>query len=306
MVQHQKITRPNIYILFWGGIVADINSSEYNSRRSIERIKKLSISWAALVGLVLLFQAYTYSGLYAQLAEWQFLRFERLFPFSSLALTTLVFSLPLLIFLWVRRRRHRKLYGAIQHDIFISRLQKIFGIFRNFAIVAFVISVIFFIIALRAPNYDSQSTQSVTATNPIVTNTPVQMDGSVLYNRVAAYSQKTFLTRRDLLLAPVTLNETDKTFSYFLVIKDRSQVGPARDASVKGFARKVKLPGGFRVLFDNAGYDVAQDTYLIFDSAEAARKRQFGLVETTLRLGILLLIGMLISRLVLRKYERKD
>ena len=84
-------------------------------------------------------------------------------------------------------------------------------------------------------------------------------------------------------------------------------MGPGQTASIKGYARKVKLPGGFRVLFENAGYDVAQrDTYLIFDTAEEAQKRQFGHVETSLRLGLLLLIGMFISRLILHKKERDD
>ena len=179
--------------------MSDINSSESNSRRSIERIKKITLSWATLVGLVLFYQAYTYSGFYAQLAEWQFYRFERLFPFSSLALITLVLSLPLLIFLWVRRRRHRKLYGTIQHDIFITRLKKIGDSLKISTIAVFVISAIFLVMAFRAPNYASKSTQKVTTMNPIVENTPVQMDGNIFYNRIAAYSQKTFLTRRDLL-----------------------------------------------------------------------------------------------------------
>jgi len=52
-------------------------SSLARSRRGIRRIAYLTMLWATVVATVLSIQAVKYTGLFANLAEWQFLKLRK-------------------------------------------------------------------------------------------------------------------------------------------------------------------------------------------------------------------------------------
>lgn len=285
--------------------MAENISSEERSLLSLKRVNKLVLIWACVVIFILLIQAYFYNGLYARVAEWQFSKFERLFPFSSLFLIAFILSLPLLILYAVRKRRHRRLYGEPVNADRLRDIQKKFNFLSVITIGAVLATLLVFILSLRVTDHSNREVQTITALDPIMQDGPVVLEANVLYNRLASYSQKTLLTRNQVMLAPLRFNETDTTLRHFVMVNGKNKAGPMQFEAVKGYARKTRLPGGFRVLYGNSGYTVDKDTYVIHPSAASAHKRRFGLAETLARLSFWLFLALLLVYAYRRRLKRE-
>ena len=297
---------PNQNQVLGGLIVAEHISSEERSLLALKRVKNLGLLWASFVTFILLIQAYFYNGLYARIAEWQFSRFDTLFPFSSLALTVFVLTLPLLMIYAIRKRRHRRLYGKPLLANRLRDVQKKHALLKAITLVMILVTIIVFLLSLFVADHSDRENYTFTSSSPITRDGPVTAEVEVLYNRLASYSQKTFFTRNEFMLAPLRVKDTDTTLNYFLIVKGKNMAGPAQLETVKGFARKTKLPGGFRVLYANSGYTVGKDSYVIHPHSASAYKRRFGLAETLARLCLWLCLALLLTFAYRRRLQREN
>lgn len=280
-------------------------SSVTRSRATIRRVVIATILWATVVMAVLSMQAWNYTGLFSQLAEWQFSKFERMFPATTITAISFLFSLPLLILLSVRVRRHRKHYGSPSLEYAYRRESKISVFLLLVTGISFSLCVISFIIATSNQKPLTKLSTSLNYKNGVeVEEGPLETEAVVLNNRIASYRQKTAFFKNDLLLAPVTLGNDVTSLKYFKVIPSVDARSPSTEA-VNGYVRKVKLPGGFKRLFSNSGYVVSKPTYIIYPDAEAALAPKFGLTETLLRFTLLFLLGFGIHRLYFRRVRRE-
>ena len=280
-------------------------SSLARSRRGIRRIAYLTMLWATVVATVLSIQAVKYTGLFANLAEWQFLKFERMFPATTISLIVALFSLPLLFLLLARLRRHRKHYG---HPSFESRLRRekkisvfLAGITISFALLALIA-------LLTALNPGPVQTELSTSLNDqrgaVMQEGPVDTQGTVLYNRIATYRKDSAFFKTGLLLAPITQSNDSTQIKYFLVLP-KVNAGPPQSERIKGYVREEKMPGGLKVLFTNSGYSIDNPAYIIYPDAKSALAPWFGTTETFLRFTLLFLIGFVLHHLYRRRLIRK-
>ena len=280
-------------------------SSVTRSRAAIRRIIVVCILWATLVLVVLSVQAWSYTGLFSQLAEWQFTKFKRMFPAMTITAIAFLSSLPLLVLLSIRVRRHRKYYGpptlehALEREVRISHfLLSVIGALTVLCLISFVLAI----------NKEKPLTTLSTSLNYLdnvrTQEGPLETEAVVLHNRIASYRQDTALFQSALLLAPVTQGDDAKSLKYFKVIS-KIDARPASTEKVSGYVREIKLPGGFQRLFTNSGYTVSNPAYVIYPNANAALAPKFGLTETILRFALLFLLGFVIHRLYLRRVRRE-
>lgn len=281
-------------------------SSEEKSSRGLRRLSLITVLWLSVVAVILAIQSNRYTGLYANISEWQFSNFERLFPISTILALALLLTLPLIIFLSLRKKRHRKLYGKPRLSSRIKSEELTTVILRCTTLALFVISLVAGLQALqigKKPNTKQQKLDY--QVGKLLPHGPIQEEALVLYNRIGYYSQDTLLTKRSLYLAPVMKNADAQTIKYFKVVESSSVAAPSNSEVVKGYIRKVALPGGFERLFTNSGYKIDEESYVIFPDSKSALKPHFGLTETLLRLSFLFLLGTLLHWAYLRKLRKK-
>lgn len=282
------------------------SSSLAKSSRFISRLGIITAVWAAFVALILSVQAIKYNGLFENIAEWQFANFEKLFPVSTILILSILFSLPLLVFLWLKTRRHRKHYGIpdlttrIKREVFKNRM-----LLTSTSLLA-LITLVVFVLALRTGTAKSKTLQQLNfSSNTSEMEGPVQTQALIMYNRMAFYSQDTFFTDKDLLLAPVLNDESDKLLKYFIVLPSKTEGAPAERGLVEGYVQEDNLPGGLKKLFTNSGYSLDKTTYIIYPDARSALKPRYGTTESLLRLTLLFLLGTVIQWLYLRKLQNE-
>jgi len=280
-------------------------SSVTRSRAVIRRVVFATILWATFVMGALSIQAWNYEGLFAQLAEWQFSKFERMFPATTITAIAFLCSLPLLVLLSVRIRRHRKYYGLPSPEYAYRRESNVSVFFLLVTGVLSTFCVISFIVASSNQKPLIKLSTSLNYQNGVeIQEGPIETEAVVLNNRIASYQQKTAFFKNDLLLVPVTQGDEVTSLRYFKVIPSVDARPPSTEM-VSGYVRKVKLPGGFKRLFSNTGYAVSQPTYIIYPDAEAALAPKFGLTETLLRFTLLFFLGFVIHRLHFRRVRRE-
>src|SRR5258706_16101175 len=83
-------------------------------------------AWSVLVGLVLLWQAMTYRGLFAFAAEWQLNAFGNYYPALTFLVLILLFVSPSLLFLRTKDKQSRQLES-------VSELRRAEAVARRFS-----------------------------------------------------------------------------------------------------------------------------------------------------------------------------
>ncbi|WP_010217940.1 hypothetical protein [Sphingomonas sp. PAMC 26621] len=241
--------------------------------------------WIVLVVAFFTWQAGTYRGLIALLAEWQFNEFGVYHPLLTFLLFVLILApLPFLF-----TRRHRKSPAASSaavpaSDVLPVRsdLSRAIGEATRFLNVLLVAAVGCLAAALLACG---MILMLPTAAGPIqrisasatLPETPSQglteLRGAILYTRTSAFDEDLWLTRRNIRFAPMVDAGADPSaVRYFIELSPTDGSQRAETISARqGILVKDALPGELFRLYRYAGFRVTPTHYVLFRSAATMR-----------------------------------
>ncbi len=282
--------------------------------------------WLALVAYYFLGEALSYRGFVADLAEYQFLHFNRYWPTFTFALLTTLCSTPFILVLGLiraRQRRNERLGNARidDHRIMLGRLNRLQNFFAGASLgCAICVGILGFqILTLPSDAYDPRS---------IVIGSPdaiapgdgrAVLTGSVDVTETAQFNEDLMLVRRSFYFAPIRSGPDDKSpLRYFVQVRrddSKNRFDPLPEARkdvrvpyfrIKGIAftpyrdgvlKRGALPGEIASLYRAAGYQVDRDNYVLFASNEPIRWRLQMLAGEFLILAIVAaLVALLFAR----------
>lgn len=285
-----------------------MNNSDALARSNafpIRNLVWLTLVWATLVGAVLIWQSYNYTGFFAWVAEQQFRLFDRLFPTATILLVVFILSLPLLILIALRLRRRHKKYGSPSAREVLARdisLRKVLGFI---AIAAFVGAAILMLIGQSIGSLTDKPIANLSfQTGAAPTSGYIDTRALVLTDRISFYREALPLAGRTLYVVPVVENADSKAIKYFLEIP-KQDAEPAQRRDISGFMKAQSVPGGLAQLYENAGYDISEPTYIIFEDHISARWPWFSAAGTATVAGLLLLLGVLVQTVSIRRQSKK-
>lgn len=262
--------------------------------------------WVVLVGLFFLFQALDYRGIIAQLAEWQFLHFDRYWPTLTFVAMTSLLCAPLLVAIWLLRVRQRRdeSFGPARVDdgrIVRGRLERLQGFFTGVAAGSVIAAVIVLILRLQLPT-DEGSPRSIVMGSPDAI-APVEgravLTGTVDLRETAQFNENLLLVKRTLYFAPLRNGPGDTSpLRYFVEVRrtdvqghyDKIDFPEGEDLVhawrfrvpgieftpyMNGMLRRRALPGEIANLYRYVGYRVDRDNYVLFSSLDRLTWRYY-------------------------------
>lgn len=275
------------------------------ARYSVHRIAWFATAWGLVVIAVLVWQSYSYTGVFAWLAEWQFRRFDRMFPVATIFLLTSLLILPALLLIGWRLRKRRRLYGRASLGLLILR-----GTFLGKWLA--ILSGLFFLVAVGLAMFglsmlsgDDQPVRNLSLANPSLSaGREVQALAWVRSDRVGYYRERLIFTERDLYVAPLTAGESPSDIQVFLEVSPAKEAVAAKRRVIKGFLREAALPGALERLYQDAGYRIKRPTYLVFKAGASARWPYLSAAADLAMIGLLLALGALLTRRHIRALSR--
>lgn len=238
--------------------------------------------WVAVVSVVLLREAFRYSGWAAKLAEWEYATFGRHLPVLSLLLLIASFGAPALVVMWlVRRRERRQRYAHWAHGeqdksakSLIRTESIVLRLLLGCASVATLVALVALALAFRLPTATDRPQQLDARVAGAPHVGPATLAGAVLYRRTATFQQNIFLFNRTVQFAPVVDPRDPATVRYLAeVTPERLDAlnGGRDNPPFVGVLRENALPGAVLRLFRYAGFRVDPPYYVLFASATTMR-----------------------------------
>ena len=238
----------------------------------IRALAYIAIVWGILVCGVLAWQAYTYRGVFAALAEWQFREWQRMFPVATIALLTFLLELPFIVLIALKLRYRRRKFGPAKGKLVFLRGTLLARIFAVMSAIALFLSLILTIMGLSIGTLsDKPITNFSLDSNTNETDNFVRARGLVRTDRIGYYRERFLIVGRDLWLAPLMASEDDSAIRAFVEVHPESQAREPQYRDASGVLRRSAIPGGLRRLYENEGYSVVQPAYVIFSSRASAR-----------------------------------
>lgn len=275
-----------------GGGSATASATAPTSGKSRRRGSlRIGLLWTWVLAVVLYFswEAASYRGIYAYLAEWQFDHIGQDLPTFTFGVLTILFAWPALRLFRRRRRRRRSLSRnatAAQRAAHAAQAERrdyeaaidasrdymhfLFGFAAALALAA-TIAVVW---TLFLPQYSAKGPEiSITDTNP--PEGPVRLSGTVDYGRIASFGRGILLFQRSELYAPVIpAGMKDMPVRYFVEFspEERAEI---RDGSSlqrrSGILVRSDLPGALVRLYRYLGYDIGTPYYVLYASPMTIR-----------------------------------
>lgn len=246
-------------------------SSNAKPRRVRIRARHVLAGWAIFIALFLLWQLFTYRGLMALAAEWEFNTFGRYYPALTYVLLVVLLASPIL---WLLRTRRPRVDGAAPMPAVVAPPARLPGrtfirVILGVAIGCAVGAVIALLGMLAQP--DDQGAAARITIGSAAASTPAEgptvVVGDVIGERVAGLSEDLFLARRSFRFVPMVSPGSGgiETIRYFAEVDATNTIAAARRAgSLTGILKHEALPGELVRLFRYAGFEVADDYQVLF------------------------------------------
>ena len=271
--------------------------------------------WVGLVAVLLLWQCVNYNGIWALAAEWQFNVLGTYHPTITYLLLLLLLSSPMIVLRWLGRRR--QVQTETSQGLEVRQLRRAIGATRAFrnvlaaaAIVVGLGALVTGASAFLLPAADGPVRRVVvTGTEVTPPLGPVELQGRVLYDKVAAFNQDLLITHTSVRFAPVVgEGASQSNFRFFVELPAE---GPPRKADTptlrQGVLRQGGLPGELVRLYRYAGFAVTPDCFVLFQSTASMRRPYFiDMVEFlifSLLFGVLALGGSFRIRRLKQRME---
>lgn len=280
-----------------------------NKRHSHPLARAISLLWLLAVTIYFLWEAWSYSGLFARISEWEYARLNRAFPSLNTILLILLFSLPSLLLIYPRKRKNAQDEGAGAAEgpaamglVTIVRrgVQIVLGATCVAALAALVMGLtIPFSAATNRTIAVGQPGSEAPASGPArLVGAPIPSQAVTMVNRLAGDG-------RPMRFLPVVApGAPEGAARYFIQFYDDGAASVALPATgtFNGVLVRNGLPGPIASLYRSIGQSVPAPHYVLYASASAARwpyfvtAGQFAICALLL-LGLLLLQGRRLKRL---------
>lgn len=230
----------------------------------------------ALLGL-LTWQQIFYRGWFFPLGEWQFGEIDRFFPLVTILFLALIVSVPALliaaaVFLWRRRHtaRAQAIVSSSEEEYRFWRARR--GAVRMARLMIFIITlavvglVLVFVLLFQLPDDNAPPVNVDTAHTAVVRDGPARLIGSFDTRRVALFSRRILLLRRDLFVVPV-IPPRGQPIRYFVEVSNFADRSLPR--APEGILIRGGMPGPLLVLYRDHRAPVADQPALLFASRES-------------------------------------
>jgi hypothetical protein len=257
------------------------------------------------VTVFILWKAYTYTGIYAVLAEWQYDNLGHHLPSLSFILMLALFTSPAVLMLLIRRRLHKPGQASKQAVAAVadSRSARVFIALAGGLAGAALVTFCF---AARLPEVgEPDQIIQIGRTGSLTPREGnVELKGDVLYDRTSVFAQDMLVTTRGIRFAPmIAAGATADDVRYFveLLPVERSGRGVRRFTQArKGYLYSDKLPGSILRLYRYAGYRVPAPHYVLYATTATIRGPYF---VTAAQLAFIALLSM-VAALMQHRYAR--
>jgi hypothetical protein len=260
-------------------------------RRTSPRLIALWV-WVLVVVLYFAWEAATYRGLFAMLAEWQFDRLGQDLPTLNFCMLTMTLALPALAILRRRHLSRDEAAGArrdvpdddLDDDAWEQQSQLallsaqdymhfLFGFAAALGIA--VIVALLWTLALPTGSGPAKSFTPSAANAPDPEEGAAQMEGAVRYGRIASFNRGILFFNRTALFAPILpppgSDGRVRFFVEFLPI-ERPEINAGATISHRnGILVHADLPGALVRLYRYLGYHPAKQYHVLYASAATIR-----------------------------------
>jgi len=240
-------------------------STRDRSRRTDERRYYTSFVLLVVIGLIIFWQAATYRGVIAILAEWQFGVFGSYHPIGTYIVIMGLLGLPLYLIGVVQKRSTRRRLAAPRHAVRrAGRLARI--LFATAAALAIAAFVTFAQVWTHQPS-DGAPLQIDVATNTQPQPGLATLNGEVVYDRMTTLDQHSWFLGHSIRFVPVVPRGgggRGSTVRFFVALPADSVGGNAPPQAWTGTLREGGLPGEIVRLYRYAGYRVEAPYYVLF------------------------------------------
>ncbi|MCJ2180059.1 hypothetical protein [Novosphingobium album (ex Hu et al. 2023)] len=258
--------------------------------------------WIALVALYFFWEAWTYSGTFAKLSEWQFGNFNKSWPTVTYAGLVLLFSLPGMLLL--RRRKNKSPQpdddasldeaGTAASELAIA-LKRATGLRKLLFYVGAASAISAFVSLaglLFLPGFGpAQQVITVgTDTDGKIANGPTTLIGRAILSRTATMGQDFIILDKEARFAPIMPKDDDGAVRYFVQLTPAETAGARsndRLIKVSGVLLRNSLPGPLLRLYRNVGISV-NDTHYVLYRYPATMRRPY--ILNAIQMGVVALI----------------
>ncbi|QGP78187.1 hypothetical protein [Sphingobium sp. CAP-1] len=246
------------------------------------------MAWTLLVSAFILWEIWNYSGLYAKISEWQFATFRKSWPAATFGLLSLILALPGLFLVHITRAKERQAEqddeqkNPTRQDEERRKLLTRATFWRLLLVRAALFCAIIAILCLIATLFlPDRGTKPVAITvgkeaQSHLANGPTTLTGRVIFAQTATLSQDLILTDKNTRFAPILPTDSSGPVHYVVQLAPYEGVTNGRPGdpvmSVSGTLMRNALPGPIRVLYRNAGIDLADNVYVLYRYSGTMRR----------------------------------
>jgi hypothetical protein len=261
--------------------------------------------WTLLVVLYFTWEIYSYRGIFALIAEWQFVHLGQDLPTFTFGALVFIFSWPVARILARDYRTEAKRAGPSDKDS--EDLVAAVGAARSYMHLLFGLTMSLAFAMMVALAWTLLLPSAVGQPRPVVATAGdpgegvAALEGTVNYGRLASFSRGILFLRRTSIYAPVVRDEGhDQPIRYFIEFLPTERADISNGGSVthrRGILVRNDLPGGLRRLYLYLGYTPAARYYVLYASPLTMRWPYY-LAAIQLGLGAL---GFLVAALLQRR-----
>lgn len=269
--------------------------------RNLGRITAL---WSAIALAVLTWQAATYRGLAARVAEWEFAHIGTYFPVATVLWLVVLFTLPLLLLLAIRVRRRQRRMTAEDHDAVaaLGSARAVQKVLIGLTVAPLIVTAVLLIVAIGIR--DGTPRTVVPGGNGDVAG-PVRIQGVLRLNRLAIARPALVVPMAPVSYAPLTADGAPSpTLQYFAQVPQTAPA-PAQPTELQGIAVAGGLPGPIRQLYLDAGYKLADPVYAVYPDVAAARRPYLDDLPMLIVFALVFGIVAVIHRRTVRRLSRE-
>lgn len=284
------------------------------SARRQRLVTRLLQGWLIVVILYFLWEAATYRGLYARLAEWQFDWLGYYMPILTYGGLALLFATPALWLLRTGRKRDADTAPlADEAEKIVESGDRLRRIFLTVAAGFLIAAAATLLWTLTLPGF-AAPTRTIIVGSPesaAPEKGPAYLRGQTLYPRTALFTQDLlFLFERDVRFAPVVApGSKDGSIRYFAELPpppatDKTSAAPVYGdprAGHAGVLMRSDLPGSIRQLYGYAGLTIEKPYFVLYRSPVTMRWPYY-VIAVQLLLGSLIAF---IMAMVQRRHVRR-
>jgi hypothetical protein len=265
-----------------------------------------SLALVVVIGAVILWQAVTYRGIIAVLAEWQFDLLGRYHPLLTYFLIMAALGVPIYLLRFVQKRSERRRAALPRRAT--RRAMRLARILLVTAGGLALASLVSYALTWRMPEKGGVATPVVVAKGETPPTGLARLEGEVVYDRITTLEEKIWFLGRDIRFVPVVApgqSGRGVQLRYFVALPRENPIsGGAVPREWTGTLRQGGLPGEIVRLYRYAGYRVEAPYYVLFTRPDKLTWSHRMLAVQFLIAALIALIGGLLQLAHARRMQQ--